>query len=52
MGGNGLDRFVPEAEPEYLCAEDVLVRGKSPVLFGNSHSFARAVRYTSPADTD
>lgn len=52
MGGSGLDRFVLEAEPEYLCAENVLVRGKFLVLFGNSHSFACAIRYTSPADTD
>jgi hypothetical protein len=34
MGGNVLDRLVPEAEREHLCAENVLV----------SHTFAYAGR--------
>ena len=48
MGGNVLDRLVPEAEREYLCAEDVVVHGESPmespILYKNSHTFACAVR--------
>jgi hypothetical protein len=44
MGGNVLDRLVPEAEREYLCAENVLVHGESPILYGISDTFACAGR--------
>jgi hypothetical protein len=44
MGGNVLDRLVPEAEHENLCAENVLVHGESPVLYRISHTFACAGR--------
>lgn len=50
MGGNVLDRLVPEAEREYLCAEDVVVHSESCILYGNSHTFACAGHSTSPAN--
>jgi hypothetical protein len=43
MGGNVLDR-VPEAEGEYLCAENVLVHGESSIVYRISHTFACAGR--------
>jgi hypothetical protein len=44
MGGNVLDRLVPEAEREHLCAENVLVHGEFPTVYRISHTFAYAGR--------
>src|SRR5580700_11224802 len=48
--GNVWDRFVVEAEREYLCAEDTVVHRVSHILHGNTHSFACAGHQASPAN--
>src|ERR1700691_2199431 len=48
--GNVRDRFVAEAEREYLCVEDSLVHRVSHILHGGTHSFACPGRQVSPAN--
>lgn len=44
------DRFVAEAEREYLCAEDTVVHRASHILHGNTYSFACAGHQASPSN--
>jgi hypothetical protein len=42
MVGNLLDGLVTGAEREHLCAEDAVVHGESPILYGSNDIFACA----------
>jgi hypothetical protein len=44
------DRFVAEAEREYLYAEDTVVHCVPHILHGNTHSVACAGHQASPAN--